>query len=56
MIDNDTQFIADSTAQTLRDALELTRTQGQSITLNQVARIMKEVYDEAELRAIINEL
>lgn len=44
------------TVQELEHALEATRTQSEGITLNLVARIISRVFDEAEIRALINEL
>lgn len=40
----------------LKHALELTRTQRSGLELKTVAQVIKEAFDEAEMKALINEL
>ncbi len=44
------------TAQQFREAVEATRMQSHGITLELMGRILKEVLDTAEVRALVREL
>lgn len=44
------------TALTLREALLQSRQENGGITLEHIARIIKEILDEAEVRALVNHL
>ncbi len=44
------------TAQELKEIIKQTREEGVGITINLIARIIGEVFDDAEIKALITEL